>query len=126
MYSCVRCRTDVPLEDAVCRSYAFGHCVCLRCYAPDVERGAIISAHLAETVAEIVVAVEERPRRDCRSGVCARCRHDVPADDVAISDGRRLLCLRCLAGLTRSPRAPIRLLPQSLRDAIVDALDGAG
>lgn len=120
MYHCVRCGRTVALDDALSRSYTFGHCVCLRCH-PAAGRAAETEAPAAliAAVERILATMDGHPSIIARAGACTLCGTDVPADDVAVATPRRCLCLRCLnriAGRSRS-------VPFALRTWIARILD---
>jgi hypothetical protein len=121
MYYCVRCYRNVEADDALSRSFAFGHCVCVGCHPAEAERSPAVPEALTVAVEEIMDSMEEHIPVVARAGTCTLCNTEVPADDVAVSTPRRCLCLRCLnriAGRSRSVPFALRTWVSQILDEI--------
>jgi hypothetical protein len=121
MYVCVRCQRPVELDDALCRSFAFGHCVCLDCFPAEAERASHPSSVLMAAIDAILAEATIRTPQFKPAGTCTLCRAPVVPDDVGVATHRRCLCLRCLnsmAGRTRSVPHALRLWISQILDEI--------
>lgn len=119
MYVCVRCQRPVELDDAMCRSFAFGHCVCLRCSPAEAARASRVPPDLAAAVEAVVAGATPRAPQLTPAGVCALCNVPVLPDDVGVATPRRCLCLRCLNRVAGRSRP----VPSALRRWISQILD---
>jgi hypothetical protein len=119
MYACVRCHQVVALDDAICRSFAFGHCVCLRCSPAERGRPSSVSAPLVAAIEAVLAEAPWRFSSARPSGVCTLCNAQVPSDDVAVSTPRRCLCLRCMNRIAGRARS----VPYALREWVSRILD---
>lgn len=119
MYVCVRCGRTVQLDDAICRSFSFGHCVCLDCFPPEAARGSRVPPSLVEAVERVLATAASHPPQFKPARVCTLCQELVLPDDVAVATRRRCLCLRCLHRMDGRGRS----VPHALRAWIAQILD---